>query len=331
MKPCYSYSMIPTIYNLDATDDIKHSLHEQGYAVVNIPSIDLQHLYKLFANDMSQIIGEDVTMKQLWNKNCNIPEGGQPGLMGEYGLCQGDAAWYVRTNKDIIALYKHLLKCKQVVCSMDAIGFSQDEAYLHAEHVRWLHIDQNPHAKIGSNILSIQGIFYAEDGAPDCAGTIVVPGSHKAWLNHDYNGTGSKSHFHMVDQDHFWSDAVKLDIPAGCLLLFSSKLVHQGRYGPRRLCFMTSYGNKQDRSEQARQRKVVMYLGGHRSNHWSQYGVYHGWKWRHGEPWNMLTPRLRKGTELDDHQDMIDDEVTDPECYEDTMDSYIPIERLELL
>lgn len=320
--------MIPVIYNLDQIDAIKEVFQEQGYAVVQIPSIDLQHLHDLFSEDMSQILGEDVDMEQLWSKSCSIPESGHPGLMGEYGLSQGNAAWYVRTNKDIIALYKQLLQCQSVVCSSDAVGFSQNDAYLHAEHVRWLHVDQNPNAKVGSNLLSIQGIFYVEDSTPERSGTVVVPRSHKQWLSHNYI---SPSHFHVVDQDRFSKDAVKLDIPAGCLLLFNSKLVHQGRYGPRRLCFMVSYGNKQDRSEQVRQRKIVMYLGGHRSNHWSQYGIYHGWKWRHGEPWNMLVPKLRDDATLDDHLDMVEDEVTDAECYEPLMDQCVPVDRLELL
>lgn len=314
----------PELIDIQDIKAIKQCLTKDGYAVVHVPSIDIDHLKDLFSSDMAEITGEKVDFPELWDSYNKIPHSSMPGLMGEYGLSQGNAAWYVRTNSDIIQLYKHLLEAERVVCSMDAVGFSQDGANLDISDRLWLHVDQNPNCH-GAELNSIQGIFYAEDSKCSRAGTVVVPGSHKHWNKHIYT---SGSHFQIIDQQYV-SGAVKLDIPAGHLLLFSSKLAHQGMYGPHRLCFMICYGDVKDRTEEVRQRKVVMYLGGHRSTHWSQFGKYHGWKWEHGESWNVLAPKTTKYSE--DQINMLEDEITDPACYEPEMDGLVPAERLALL
>jgi hypothetical protein len=318
--------LTPNPIDIKNTCEIKAHLDNEGYAVVRVNSINLEEVKSLFCKDIGEITGRAVTFPQLWNQSTEIPNSSHPGLMGEYGLSHGRAPWCVRTNKDIIALYKTLLNANDVVCSMDAIGFSQDEAYLNASHKLWFHVDQNPHVEPGCDFNSIQGIFYAEDSYGERAGTVVVPGSHREWKNHKYT---NNSHFQIVDQDKYATKAVKLNISAGCLLLFNSKLVHQGMYGPHRLCFMVCYGDKKDRTEKTRQHKVVMYLGGQRSSHWSQFGKYHGWKWQHGEPWNILIPATM--THYEEQIDMIEDMVTDPGSYEPGMDDAVPQNRLALL
>lgn len=327
----------PIIHSTRESDipTITRHMNQYGYAVVRIPSIDTNYLKNLFARDMGHITDEFVPFPDLWNSNiCEVPNSGHPGLLGEYGLAQGEAAWHVRTNPEIIGIFKALLDAKDVVCSMDAIGFSQDGAFLGASNSSWLHVDQNPNVLPGGDLTSIQGIFYAENsteggsdtGSERRAGTVVVPGSHLDWNKHNYT---SKGHFQVVDQKKYVYQAVKLNIPAGCLLLFSSKLVHQGMYGEHRLCFMVSYGDRNDRTEEVRRRKVMMYLGGHRSSHWSQYGIYHGWKWQHGAEWEILIPKIIGSFE--DHIDLVEDERTDPHSYEPELDSYIPANRLKLL
>lgn len=317
--------------------EIRNHLNEYGFAVVKLPSVGIPHLKELFAKDLAEITGKHIPFPDLWAP-CQDP--GLPdspnGMMGSYGLSQGDAAWYVRTHRDIIAVFRELLDAQRVICSMDSIGFAQDNSYIGAQNTSWLHVDQNPNIMPGANLYSLQGIFYAEDSygseekRPELrrASTVVVPGSHKYWSNHNYT---NQNHYQVVDQDYWGQYAVRLRIQAGSLLIFNSKLVHQGMFGPHRLCFMVSYGDAKDRTEKSKERKVMMYLGGHRSSHWSQFGLYHGYKWRHGEPWNMLVPRLNAGTVLDDHMDFLEDEKTNPDHYEPELEQYIPSARLALL
>jgi hypothetical protein len=246
-------------------------------------------------------------------------------------MAQGDSAWMVRTNTGIQDVFRNLLGTDELVCSMDAIGFSTD--YEVPTYRKWLHTDQHTELP-GGEWTSIQSIFYAEDVPEDSEGiyacTVVVPGSHR--YNNDF--PGGQSHFCPVSKhSEYYEQAVRLRIKAGQLLVFSSNLVHQGWQGKHRLCYMVSYGKKSDRSEEERGRKVLMYLCGHRSNHWSQYGQLHGLKCLNSNlNWPVIKPTLRAGGDLLNwgpfEQDLY---YAGMDWFEEDMCNYIPEERLELL
>jgi hypothetical protein len=321
----------PQVFDANQSIQIQTSLDDIGYAVIKIHTINTKEIKHLFRSDMEQIYGQSFEPDiNIWNMP--YPPSKMPGLIGEYGLSQGNAAWKVRTDPTIQDIFKQLLQTDDIVCSMDAIGYS-DDSIRSSKCSKWLHVDQNPHV-YGGKFNSIQGIYYAEDTVNKNdirATTVVVPRSHHDIKEHAYK---SSSHFHIVDQDKYWPDAVRLNISAGCMLIYTSKLVHQGWHGSHRLCFMVSYGKKCDRTEHARRTKVMMYLGGHRTNHYSQFAVYHGQKWEHGSDWNMLRPTLRSNMNPDDRdvaESFIDDYETNATDYEDRFDSFIPNDRLMLL
>ena len=322
----------PVIYESSNIDGIKNSLEPQGFSVISISSVNLDTLKNHYVQDLLEVTGKKLTFPEIWDASVEVPEPEHYGLGGEYGIAQGNAAWYIKTNNEIIDIYQKVLNSENLVCSMDAVGFSQDKEVPSElmDHI-WLHVDQNPHI-FGADFKSYQSIFYAEDSFGNRAGTVVVPGSHKDWNNHYY--TNKKSHFQIISDPQYVERAIKLEIPAGCLLMFSSHLVHQGYYGPHRLCFMVSYGLKSDRAEEHRKRKIVLYLSGHRSNHWSQFGMYHGRKIRENK-WNVLQPQLRENNHLsnllEEIQSLKDDPIADINWYEDWYDEFVPAERLKLL
>jgi len=310
----------PIIYQDEQLPEIAASIEQIGYAVVKIDTVDLTQLKQTFISELSYIARD---ILELWTSD-KFPEPVMPGLMGEYGLSQGNAAWQVRTDPTIQKVFAYLQDTDDLVCSMDAVGYSPDNAKVSGS--QWLHTDQNPEIT-GGDFKSLQGIFYAEDSYGDRAGTVVVPGSHKDYLDHNYFQPG---HFQIVNHDKYWQDAVKLEIPAGCILIYSSYLVHQGWHGPHRLCFMVSYGKKSDRSEEVRKAKIMMYLGGHRSTHWSQFAQYHGRKWFYDTEWQILPSKLtcERNTLLTHHLTSI---TTDPKAYRPEFDEFVPADRLKLL
>ena len=267
-------------------------MHDYGYVVVNT-KIDTDHIKQLFWRDLQKINPKllNVDISQLWNlqSGMDYPTPTMQGLVGEYGLSHGEAAWHIRCNDVIKGIFSQLLFTQRLVVSFDAIGYSTDLDK--NSESGWLHVDQNPYAAspMSSGSPSLQGIFYAEDVKGNCATTVVLPGSHKMWRNHVYT---SRSHFQIVDtilEEH----ATRLVLKAGDLLIFNSKLVHQGWHGPHRLCFMVSYGLKDDRTEQVRRRKIMMYLNCYRSSHWSQLGLPHGYKITQGNAFRVLKPTLQ--------------------------------------
>ena len=323
----------PDVYNSSDKSGILDALNKDGYAVISIKSINLEFLKDLYAQDLSKVMDKDLSFPDLWRPCVETPQPNHYGLGGEYGVSQGNAAWHVRTNKDIINVFSNILGSNDIVCSMDAVGFSQDtETPDNLKDSVWLHVDQNPNVSPGCNFNSFQSIFYAESSFGERSSTVVVPGSHKDWNTHVY--TNKRSHFQVISNPEYIAQAVKLDIDAGCLLVFSSKLVHQGYYGPHRLCFMISYGLKSDRTEEHRKRKVMLYLSGHRSNHWSQFGHYHGWKNRNLSL-NVLQPELVRGLSLsnltEEIESLKDVPLADFNWYEEWYDDHVPAERLKLL
>lgn len=323
----------PEILGHQQYELIKENLHNMGYAAVHIPTIDNKMLKEQYAKDLSSITGQNLNAQNLFDVSTELPTANYAGLLGEYGLCQGDSVWSVRTDPTILSIFTHLLDVphsNDLVCSMDAIAFATD--VLIESGPTWLHVDQNPNSR-GGHLNSIQGIYYAEPSiSPDNrvlrGTTVLVPGSHKEWHTHQFG----RSHFVRVDQSKYEDDAVRVELPASTLLLFSSKTVHQGWHGPHRLCFMVSYGCKYDRDEMVRRQKVMYYLGGHRTTHWSQYGQCHGKKWFSGDySLKMLIPQVTPQAESFDISLMLDDELVSVEDYQPEYDTYIPADRLVLM
>lgn len=250
-------------------------LETHGYVVVR-ELADPHELTRLFRRDLETISPRAIGIG-LWDlmPDVHFPGPAMPGLLGEWGLSQGNACWTVRTNRAIQQIFQSILGVDgdhDLVVSMDAVGFSSDREEVRGD--TWLHVDYNPLIKspLPDGIDSYQGILYATDVTEGSACTVVVPGSHLHYKEHTYD---SSTHFQIVNPN-LMSDAVKLMLRAGDLLVFNSKTVHQGWHGPHRLCFMVSYGRKQDRTNQERAKKLLMYMCGQRGNHWSQLGQLHG-------------------------------------------------------
>lgn len=301
-----------------------------GYVAVHIPTIDNSLLKEQYAKDLSSVTGQKRDAQNLFDVSTITPTANYAGLLGEYGLCQGDSVWMVRTDPTILSVFRHVLDSDDLVCSMDAIAFATDVPI--ESGPTWLHVDQNPNSR-GGELNSVQGIYYAEPSitpelGPMRGTTVLVPESHKEWHTHRFG----RSHFQRVDQSKYEDDAVRVELPASTLLLFSSKTVHQGWHGPHRLCFMVSYGRKCDRDEMVRRQKVMFYLGGHRTTHWSQFGQCHGKKWFPGDDgFKMLVPRLTSEAASYDSSLLLDDELVSVEDYQPEYDTYIPADRLVLM
>ena len=328
----------PTVYHYQDSSSLYSAFQRDGYVVVSDLPISSDDITFKFIQDLKQIIPVpvDITPENMWSLQevRDYPGSRMQGLVGEYGLSQGDAAWAVRTNAGIQEVFQCLLNTDKdnLVCSTDAIGFSTDNEL--TSNAKWLHTDQN-RLILGNDILSIQSIFYAEDTPEDPDGlyacTVVVPGSHLD----DNTLSIHTSHFCMVDRkSNYYNRAVRLRMKKGQLVLFNSYLVHQGWHGRHRLCFMVSYGLKSNRTELVKQRKVLMYLCGHKSTHWSHLGQLHGHKYLQEEAsdWLALVPRLINNPPAD----LIDYFKRDlyeigTDWYTDDLDTYIPTERLNLL
>eukprot|EP00041_Stephanoeca_diplocostata_P041860 m.9228 g.9228 ORF g.9228 m.9228 type:complete len:457 (+) comp6859_c0_seq1:319-1689(+) len=299
----------PEHFSSDDSAGIAEHMEEYGFVVVK-DVIDPSRVKKLFLNDMEEV-NPDLHKKTkgskvesiLWSmeESIDYPRPNMPGLGGEWGLCHGRAAWATRTAPKVKGVFQDLLHSRDIVCSMDCISFTSDKEFLESPR-GWLHVDQIRGID-GSDLQSLQGIVYCEDTSedPKCATTAVVPGSHHEWASHKFT---SATHFQILRNQHrYFPRARRLMIKAGSMLVFNSRLAHQGWCGRHRLAFMVSYGLKADRAESVRERKIRMYLSGARSSHWSQLGLLHGYKFSDSGALadNVRTKRSRWGGQIIDY------------------------------
>ncbi len=153
-------------------------------------------------------------------------------------------------------------------------------------------INQNTDLPLGSPN-SYQGILYVEDGSlPSSAQTIVWPSSHKAEIYDRLRAAAlpkhAKDHSLYLDRIHdpviqkefyasWCTQARRLPIPAGALLIFNSKTIHQGYNGyGTRLAYPISWEPSYYRNDEALRSKLCAVVKGIATNHWASLGIHHG-------------------------------------------------------
>ena len=113
---------------------------------------------QLFRSDLEHINPalKDSPERSLWDlkESIDYPKPSIPGLHGQWGLCQGDAAWSVRTSPVIQQTFAHLFGTtkEQLTVSMGSAGFSSDHD--ECDNKTWLHVDQAPDLP-GSDLYSL--------------------------------------------------------------------------------------------------------------------------------------------------------------------------------
>lgn len=319
-------------------EQVNERLEFDGYAVIPIKSLDPDQLIATFRKDLVKLNPECNTKCKLMELDTTTDYPYTGPLNGLYGLCQSDFCWNVRCNSEIRDIFANILgiSIKDLVCSMDAFSFTESTHPVNPK--MWLHRDYNTH--LDTPYDSYQGIYYLTETTKDGATTAVIPGSHTWEMKEEELRAGN--HF-VIHSDQTNDDRVhRLLMKPGELLIFNSKLLHQGCIGPNRLCVMVSYGNRADRTEEARQKKIIQYITGQRTTHWSQLGQAHGPKY-HGWRDNKLTYPVKLNMEvLEDASETYRDDILEItkanyldishfDLYAEDLDQIIPTERLSLL
>jgi ectoine hydroxylase-related dioxygenase (phytanoyl-CoA dioxygenase family) len=296
-----------TIEFSEYKDRVKDVLSEYGFVVVkDILSVQEQEeaeklVYEDLVDSVDHAKIDDERMEKLvdaikdgderWPR-ASIPGIISKGFMSLKGMPQGKYAWYMRTNAKCKEIFSHLHGTDQITVSHDVPFFNptdvtNDEANL------WPHADQNINLKIGSE-KSYQGILYVWDSTqPNTSNTVVMP---RSW-DDDYHtllehatptnlGTTSSHGLYikdMVDEEEkkelftkFEKEAVRVQVPAGGLLIFDSRTIHQGYPSGARLAQPISWEPIENRTEGAYLRKLQAMHMGIGTTHWASLGIHHG-------------------------------------------------------
>eukprot|EP01035_Chromulina_nebulosa_P029065 gene29065-38481_t len=212
----------------------------------------------------------------------------------DYGLPQGKFAWSVRMLPQIRKVYEKLYPSEELVTGMDVLFFKPSLSRPSQSSEFSAHADQNIHAPNGIGDWKVyQSVLYLWPAlTEDDATTVVWPGSHKLAYPELVNDSNSemcgKLGYHYTEvramrnkssaenlERRFLAEARRMRMPAGSLLVWNSKTLHQGwRSGPR-LAMPVCWEPRHRRTGVAFLRKIRLILQGLPTTHWASLGYQH--------------------------------------------------------
>ena len=234
-------------------------------------------------------------LPELWPTGTRI--GGRSFAI-RCGLPQGRFSWGCRSKQNIRKVFSslHSLKEEELCVGLDTVFYTNPSLPGAEESGRlWPHADQNLAVPDSGEWDVYQSILYVEgsDEEKGRSTTIVWPKSHKeqfATLMADEkisnHGSTFGEHYaplsDMKDREaaatlnsDYLAHARRVPIPSGALLVWSSRTIHQGHAGGKRLAMPVCWEPKSRRTDAALRRKLRFLLMGFASTHWAALGNQH--------------------------------------------------------
>jgi len=216
---------------------------------------------------------------------------GKKGCASQRGLPHGAFAWAARLHPNVRRVFAELFG---VVAEELAVGLdvpfwkASDTIFRQDTNPQWLHVDQN-HAT-GLTHMCAQGVLYVWPSTDDNASTTALwPRSHtdtytrlmRDPLASSRSNSVRLSQLHnLYEREDLAAQAVagtrRVPCPAGSVLLWDSRTVHQGWEAGSRLAQPVCWEPRMRRDEQTLLRKLFMCVTGTPSSHSSSEGRVHG-------------------------------------------------------
>jgi hypothetical protein len=228
----------------------------------------------------------------------SLADVGARGRFQDHGMPHGRFAWKCRTHPKVKHVYSalHATAASEMVVSIDNAFVANSSQKEETTNSNWPHVDQNDHdARVPCRDWNVyQGLLYAWGSESTHASTTVVwPSSHKeayqvymADPNIQRRLAMGKPHFSLISatapgdgRDQLirgWADgARRIPVPAGGLLIFTSRTTHQGWSGGPRLAQPLCWEPRNRRDELMRERKLRLAALGLPSTHWASLALPH--------------------------------------------------------
>mmetsp|Transcript_147806 Transcript_147806/g.275494 ORF Transcript_147806/g.275494 Transcript_147806/m.275494 type:complete len:479 (-) Transcript_147806:90-1526(-) len=219
----------------------------------------------------------------------SLSELGTGERCSQRGLPQGKFAWACRCLDSAKRLYEILHGTGDLVIGLDNTFFVPESAPIQTKNREWPHVDQN--FNCGAKFKDMdcyQSVLYIWPSTAEHASTTVVwPKSHKEVHAQMMKDAECSSRTHFVEirslseslQEELlprWrSEARRVPVPAGAVLLWNSRIVHQGWSGGPRLAQPICWEPRSRRDDAAFERKLRLCALGLPSTHWASLGFPH--------------------------------------------------------
>eukprot|EP00928_Gymnodinium_smaydae_P054441 TRINITY_DN38205_c0_g1_i1.p1 TRINITY_DN38205_c0_g1~~TRINITY_DN38205_c0_g1_i1.p1 ORF type:complete len:520 (+),score=44.04 TRINITY_DN38205_c0_g1_i1:71-1630(+) len=243
---------------------------------------------------------------------------GSKGCASQRSLPHGRFAWAARLHPNVKKVFAGLydISPEDMAVGLDVVFWAAADSDGPATlNKQWLHVDQN--FRSGLTHLCAQGILYVWPSDGDRASTTALwPGSHLTTyerLMQDGHaiGKGKKRYgSQSVQVNNLYSCPLREEIaeqaiagtrrmpcPRGSLLLWDSRVIHQGWEGGPRLAQPVCWEPKCRRDELALLRKLYCCAAGVPTSHSSSEGRVHGMA-RAGKPTDSWATSAKPGLKV---------------------------------
>ncbi|KDO29595.1 hypothetical protein SPRG_05548 [Saprolegnia parasitica CBS 223.65] len=207
---------------------------EQGFAVVTNVVDDVPYAEGLWASDLRAILDMEHSAEtralaedpvHTWPADVPL------GRPVEHGLAQGQLARHIRRNRNIRHCYEVLHHTKELVISTDSILFKRPTPPTKLREP-WGHVDY--HRDLVEHEC-FQSIVYLWDTDDESGTKIVWPGSHITQYEAVMDANPVPRLFSLIPEamvQEYRAGACRVRIPKGAMIVWNSKLVHQGYDAP---------------------------------------------------------------------------------------------------
>lgn len=298
---------------IEAGDRLRKTMAETGTAIVTgvLGSGDIESLEEAIAQDIAELVdveaiaAADESVRAAWTRaqaglrgysTATLMACGARGRLQDRGLPHGRFAWAARRHERVRRVYEVLHGTAELVVSVDNSFVSHVTQPEEQSNKSWPHVDQNDHATdVPCKDWDVyQGILYLWGCESSHASTTVIwPRSHTEPYKLYMADAGvaarpgqGKPHFTLMSgmspgaaRERLFAgwaaEARRIPMPAGALLLWTSRTTHQGWSGGGRLAQPVCWEPRARQDAAMRQRKLRLAALGLPSTHWASLGMPH--------------------------------------------------------
>jgi len=219
---------------------------------------------------------------------------GRPGVAAHRGMAHGAFAWAARLHPAVRHVFSalHEVPADEMCVGLDCVFYMPGGTPAVDSDREWLHVDQNHHTGMTSECG--QGVLYVWPSDDEASSTTVIwPRSHREVYDELMTDEqaivkGRKASGHLVRLADLHDEgrrerllaaarhgARRMPCPAGSLLLWDSRTVHQGWASGARLAQPVCWEPRSRRDAGALNRKLYMCAAGVPSSHSGSDGRVH--------------------------------------------------------
>lgn len=294
--------MVPA---LASAAQLRQVMEEHGVCLVTgvLSQAECNLMEELWTEDLKQLLPEKAergTPKKLAaqlakvrSENCSQwpaawDEGlGFKGMASQRGTPHGAFAWAARLHPSVRRIFEDLHQEQDLCVGHDNVFWASSESTAAASNKEWLHVDQNHNT--GMTWQCFQSVLYVWPSTGEAASTTVVcPGSHREvydTMMQDPTALQGRAGVKLSEMREVGTlatlktdalaSARRMPCPAGSLLLWDSRTLHQGWAGGPRLAVPVCWEPRKRRDVAALMRKTWMCIAGVPSSHSAVEGRVH--------------------------------------------------------